>query len=75
MIWHELPELPKPDTEVLAELSGDWNQYTGCKYAIVRLHLGTWNIFCPNGRPQGDRWLTMNVLSIKRWAYIEEEEI
>ena len=68
MTWHELPELPKPDTEVLAEVD-----FTRSYLMVLEYNDGQlWRCRVPHF----DGLFTWSyVLSkhVKRWAYIEEE--
>ena len=59
MTWHELPELPKPDTEVLAEVEG----FISTRYMVVFYDsIEGWKQSLP-----------VRYVDVKRWAYIEEE--
>ena len=66
MTWHELPELPKPDTEVMAEVKAHTTRF------IVLVHDGH-NWQHPNPYFANYAY-KLREEYIKRWAYIEEEE-
>lgn len=72
MTWHLLTELPKPDTEVLVEVEG----FTYATYAILMYDgYGNWLQHLPpmgNALPEGG-WCGTAGLTVKRWAYIEED--
>ena len=72
MIWHKLPELPKPDTEVLAEVGHKKGNFT---YLMVLEYFNEslWR----HRVPHSDGLFTWSyILSglVKRWAYIEEQD-
>ena len=72
MTWHYLPEIPKPDTEVLAEVEG----FKYAMYAVLKFDdCYYWVQHLPpmgNAFPEGG-WCGIGRLTVKRWAYIEEE--
>ena len=82
MIWHELPELPKPDTEVLAEVEG----LSRAPYVIAEVDKDSrwWYHHIPMNyhhihmnfikhKVDYDCFFQVMGLSVKRWAYIEKE--
>ena len=72
MTWHELPELPEPDVEVLAEVEG----FKCAKYVVLKQDGHYWWQHIPaiNKPPMTDGWVGLGeITTIKRWAYIEEE--
>ena len=65
MIWHELPELPKPDTEVLAEVEAHYARF------IILKHDGvSWWYYTPHS---ADFRYRKRQKDVKRWAYIKED--
>lgn len=73
MIWHEPTETPKPDTEVLAEVDG-WKY---AKYAVLKYVYDDWwqHIPANNETLRSDGWCGIEGITIKRWAYVEEEQL
>ena len=65
MIWHELPELPIPDIEVLAEVEDMYIPYCATKHKVLRYD--SFNKIWLIG------FYTAFIYPVKRWAYIEEE--
>ena len=79
MIWHYLPEIPKPDTEVLAEIEDEEQEELGeqflvgwpFKYVVLKYDYDfeEWRL----ADHILQRTLCCFSLLVKRWAYIEEE--
>ena len=65
MTWHYLPELPKPNIEVLAEVQG-----LDFRYTVVKT-TGDEDWWFEYDYEQRAWWA--NPLIVKRWTYIEEE--
>ena len=81
MTWHYLPELPKPNVDVLIELNKDAG-FQFSNYAVA------WNMGNYDGRQQycwyihqpfqderfnNDSYRELYKGYIERWAYIEDE--
>lgn len=71
MNWHKPTELPTPDTEVLAEVSG----FTFAKFTVLRHdEFGWWQHMPKLGEFMcADGWVGTQGLEVIRWAYIEKD--